>query len=104
MSGKNYLVGIYDHSKEKFEAKKDIEISYGKNILSVGSPSLKILGKGEPDNTRIEASLKIENIHATVADASEIILPQADLQAFFNLEKKFPQENLVAGNFEVKGS
>ena len=41
--------------------KENIKISYGKNILSVESPSFKIQGKGEPDNTRIEALLKIEN-------------------------------------------
>jgi len=82
------------------DSNKDIEFLYGKNMLSTGNPSFSIEGKGDTETTEIEILLAIKNIHATGADTSDIILPRADLQAFFNQEKS-PQASLVKGKFEL---
>jgi len=91
--------GAWQAKIKSSAGKGTLEISYGQYNLKAKLPSFNIQGEGSADATQMQISLSIPDVHVTGKDASEIILPKADLQATFIQEQKSPQASLSSGNF-----
>ncbi len=91
--------GAWQAKVQSSAGKENLRISYGQYNLKAKLPSFNIQGDGSADATQMQISLSIPDVHVTGKDASEIILPKADLQATFIQEKKSPQASLSSGNF-----
>ena len=88
--------------KIESSARKEIlKISYDQYSLESKVPSFNIRGNGYADAAQIQISLAIADVHATGIDASEIILPMAELQASFTQKKISGQEILSSGEFAL---
>jgi hypothetical protein len=94
--------GTWQAKIESSASKDSLDISYGQNKLKAGIPSFAIDTRGSADVTQMQVSLTIPDVHATGTDASEIILPMANLQGSFNQEKKSGQESLSSGRFTLE--
>jgi hypothetical protein len=91
--------GAWQAKVQSAAGKENLMISYGQYNLKAKLPSFNIQGDSSADATQMQISLSIPDVHVTGKDASEIILPKADLQATFIQEKKSPQASLSSGNF-----
>jgi hypothetical protein len=91
--------GAWQAKVQSSAGKENLRISYGQYNLGAKVPSFNIQGEGSADIAQIEVLLTMPDVHVTGKDASEIILPKADLQATFIQEKKSSQASLSSGNF-----
>ena len=93
--------GSWQAKIESSASKKTVGISSNQISLTTQIPAFNLYGKGSAETAQMQVSAAIPEVHVTGSDATEIILPNADLQASFNQEKKSGQESLSSGEVTI---